>query len=71
MTSKAKKKQWLKRYIEYLLDKLGFILIRVTKKGQGHLVFKSLNSTGEKLTQGELIKSMLFYLESTENRLGN
>lgn len=70
MTSKAKKKQWLKRYIEYLLDKLGFILIRVTKKGQGHLVFKSLNSTGEKLTQGELIKSMLFYLDLQRTGLG-
>ena len=70
ISSKPKKKGWLKDYTEYLLDKLGFILIRVTKRGQGHLVFKSLNSTGEKLTQGELIKSMLFYLDLQRTGLG-
>jgi len=60
-STKAKQKKWLKDYTTYFLEKFGFILIRVKHAGQGHLVFKSLNSTGEKLTSGELIKSMLFY----------
>lgn len=56
-----KKKNWITTYAKFFIDKFGFIIVTVKEEGQAHLVFRAMNSTGEGLTGGELIKSMLFY----------
>jgi len=61
ITTKIKKRDWLKNYTNFFLHKFGFIMVTVSNDGQAHLVFRAMNSTGEDLTDGELIKSHLFY----------
>ena len=56
------------KFIGFFLDNLTLIFINVKDQEQENLVFLSLNSTGEMLTQGEQIKSYLFHRASLQSK---